>query len=65
MTRPCPACGGALAKYHGAISDPIMNTIRGNHAILRRTRPATFWACGACEHCEEHDAKLHTRKDGQ
>jgi len=57
-TIPCPLCGGELAKASGVISEPVMNPLR--HGGPRyRTRPATFWACRACEHCEE----FSTRKD--
>jgi len=53
LGRPCPLCGGTLHKYLGAIEEPRI-TSYGQH--VRVARPATFWACGACEHCEEHVA---------
>lgn len=47
----CPDCGAVMTKEHGAVSEPIITPVEG--AIDRRVRPATFYACTRCEHCEE------------
>lgn len=56
--KRCPSCGSALelvkASEGGMIEEPYFPThpLRGE-ALPRRRRPATFWACSGCEHCEE------------
>jgi len=50
-TKPCPDCGGTMHKEHGTINEPVMLTLPPYRG--RQSRPATFYACGACEHCEE------------
>jgi hypothetical protein len=56
--KDCPSCGAGMelvkASEGGMINEPYFPThpIRGA-ALPRRTRPATFFACPACEHCEE------------
>jgi ssDNA-binding Zn-finger/Zn-ribbon topoisomerase 1 len=51
----CPECGGEMVKESGQIVEPLMNPLRGEHGIIRAwsRRLASFWACSACEHCEE------------
>lgn len=51
MSKTCPLCGGELTKEVGAINEPVIEN--GTLAIRRVSRPAVFYACGACEHCEE------------
>ena len=46
----CPACGGEMTLEEGAIEEPRLTRFM---KIVRKVRPAVFWACGACEHCEE------------
>lgn len=49
--KRCPSCGGVMTKEpDGVIEEPVMT---GHGKIERRARPAAFFACGACEHCEE------------
>lgn len=50
--RACPSCGGVMEKQTGTIEEPVMKT-GSTDRIARRARPATYWACTACEHCEE------------
>jgi hypothetical protein len=40
-----------MTKAHGAIAEPVMRT--GVQTLHRVARPATFYACSTCEHCEE------------
>jgi hypothetical protein len=54
----CPDCGGEVeqvrAEDGGKIADLIFDTSRQHHGRqLRRVRPATFYACVACEWCNE------------
>jgi ssDNA-binding Zn-finger/Zn-ribbon topoisomerase 1 len=49
--RVCPLCGGELVKHPGAINEQVFIGRLGR--VERRTRPAVFWACSTCEHCEE------------
>jgi hypothetical protein len=51
MTKPCPSCGGIMEKHTGTIDEPIIKT--GTGGVARKARPATFYACTRCEHCEE------------
>lgn len=48
--KSCPLCDSPMTKERGGVSEPVMT---GDGKIERRARPATFWACPACEHCEE------------
>lgn len=50
MTKPCPECGGVMEKHTGTVDEPVMN---GYGQTVRKARPATFFACTTCEHCEE------------
>jgi len=52
MTKPCPLCGATMTKECGTVDEPTIRT--GTGAIVRVARPATFYACPACEHCEEY-----------
>lgn len=47
----CPSCGALMTKERGAVSEEVIAT--GVNVKKRVARPATFYACGACEHCEE------------
>lgn len=52
----CPECGGAAVQVvtpedGGAISEPVMG--RRGQVNTRKVRPATFYACNACEWCSE------------
>jgi ssDNA-binding Zn-finger/Zn-ribbon topoisomerase 1 len=53
--KTCPSCGGQMVKEQGQIHEPLMNPLRGQgHLIVKwSVRLASFWACSACEHCEE------------
>jgi hypothetical protein len=52
--KPCPSCGGLMEKIvAGTIVEPIPDLLRTGHRIIRRGRLATYYACTACEHCEE------------
>jgi len=53
--KTCPSCGGEMTKEQGQIHEPLMNPLRGQgHIIVKwSVRLAAFWACSACEHCEE------------
>ncbi len=56
--KACPSCGAALelvkASEGGMIETPFVrpNPLRSAEPE-RRLRPASFWACPSCEHCEE------------
>lgn len=56
--KNCPTCGAAMelvkASEGGMIEEAYLPThpLRGAE-LPRRRRPATFWACSGCEHCEE------------
>jgi hypothetical protein len=48
---PCPLCGSEMEKEaEGVISELIM---RNGGAIERVARPAVWYGCTGCEHCEE------------
>ena len=51
QTQTCPACGGSMAKHEGLIAEEVMRT--GTGETSRAVRPAVYWACSDCEHCEE------------
>lgn len=51
--KTCPECEGIMEKVDGQISEPIMSTVRGATEMPRRVRPAVYFACCSCEHCEE------------
>jgi heterodisulfide reductase subunit C len=55
VERKCPTCGTALCKVTpadgGAVSELMMRT--GVQTLVRVVRPATYWSCVTCEHCEE------------
>lgn len=49
----CPQCGGDMELVpasEGVINEPCLNA---RMEIVRLSRPASFLACTACEHCEE------------
>jgi hypothetical protein len=46
----CPMCKTAMTKHVGVINEPVLT---GWGRLVRRSRPAVFWACSTCEHCEE------------
>lgn len=48
--RACPDCAGPMEKVAGVINEPVF-TREGR--IGRSSRPAVFFACTRCEHCEE------------
>ena len=50
-TKTCPECGGTMAKHDGLIAEEVMRT--GTGETSRAVRPAVYWACAGCEHCEE------------
>jgi hypothetical protein len=52
-TQACPECGDPMTKEHGAIGEPVMNALRTDRTIRRVVRPAIFWSCFTCGHCEE------------
>jgi len=37
----------------GVINEPVMSTRRDSPELPRRARLCTYYACTACEHCEE------------
>jgi hypothetical protein len=46
----CPDCGGALSvDPECVISEPVMNPVRGDTTIMRRTRVAAAALCSGCE----------------
>jgi hypothetical protein len=51
----CPLCGAQTERVRaadgGAIEEPMISGVSGD--IVRRCRPATFYACPACEWCAE------------
>lgn len=49
--KVCPSCAGMMTKEHGTVSEVVIGT--GVNVKKRVARPATFYACGSCEHCEE------------
>lgn len=53
--KQCPECHGQMTRESGQIVEPLMNPLRGDHGkvVKWRHRLASFWACSACEHCEE------------
>lgn len=53
----CPDCKTPMTKEHGVVSEErSAYTIRGRQTPMV-ARPATFWACWSCEHCEEVGAR--------
>jgi len=58
IAKACPDCGGWMelvkAEEGGRIEEPYFPKypIRGAE-LPRSSRPASFWACSSCEHCEE------------
>ena len=56
--KDCPSCGAPMelvkASEGGRIEEPYFGLypVRGAE-LPRRSRPASFWACSGCEHCEE------------
>jgi ssDNA-binding Zn-finger/Zn-ribbon topoisomerase 1 len=60
--KDCPSCGSAMelvkAEEGGEIEEPYFPKYPLRNAELpRKRRPATFWACSGCEHCEEKEAR--------
>jgi heterodisulfide reductase subunit C len=58
MIKDCPSCGASMelvkACDGGMIDEPYFPRYPlRDQPLPRRSRPATFWACSACEHCEE------------
>ncbi len=55
MTRrkPCPECGGVMMLTDGEIGKHYAPAYNSTREIPMRLVSATFWACSACEHCEE------------
>ena len=56
-TKACPnRCGGRLERVEGEIGEHFPKAL-GKYLLRDETvivvRPATFWACSQCEHCEE------------
>lgn len=51
---PCPECGGGVeivrARDGGAIEE---TRVTPHMQLVRRVRPATFYACAFCEWCAE------------
>lgn len=48
----CPNCKTPMEFVpDGVINEPVIRT--GTGTIARVSRPAAFWACSSCEHCEE------------
>jgi hypothetical protein len=50
MPRNCPSCGSVMEKQDGSIAEDV---VTGYGKRERRIRPAVYWACTGCEHCEE------------
>lgn len=48
----CPQCGAAAELVRGAVNEPVMVSDR-ERRHGRRSRPAVFYACTACEWCAE------------
>lgn len=47
----CPECGGVMEfEPNGVIDEPCFTRFM---QIIRKARPASYWTCTACEHCEE------------
>ena len=51
----CPVCGGAVERHVGLIvSEPIWRVpTDGFRRPVRKKTLGAFWACTACEWCEE------------
>jgi hypothetical protein len=49
-TKRCPGCGGVMTRGPGVITELVVDAYG---KITRAARPATFYACATCEHCEE------------
>lgn len=49
----CPDCGGQVEKVTAAAGGVIEETVWTKGGLRRKCRPATFWACTACEFCTE------------
>jgi hypothetical protein len=56
VSKACPLCGGPL-QY---VSDGLVGrayvapfSVIGRKHVLTRLFFVPFWACSACEHCEE------------
>lgn len=50
--KPCPLCGSPMEKVEdGVVSEPVLRT--GSEGLVRVARPAVWFGCTGCEHCEE------------
>jgi hypothetical protein len=61
MTKPagrCPLCGGQTVRVRaedgGAIEEPLLTLFGGERRLVRM---ASFYACSACEWCQEQAPK--------
>lgn len=56
ITWSCPECGGQVERVRaedgGCVEEPVMTP----GGLRRKVRPATFYACTACEWCSEQPA---------
>lgn len=49
----CPQCGGEVEQVRMAEGGCIEETVWTKGGLRRKVRPATFYACTACEYCSE------------
>jgi hypothetical protein len=51
--KRCPLCRAEMTKESGTVSEPTLHAHRRTVQVKRVARPAVFYACPRCEHCEE------------